>query len=108
LEDNAKWEFVYCVVDTVKSSRDSPKTLLTLFFTREKLFPAFLINRCTKGSVRLVFDNLEKRMETYEFNFQSFSSISLIDVWSSVFHSVLPFAFLPITIAAANEGLVKI
>lgn len=29
-------------------------------------------------------------------------------VWSSVFHSVLPFAFFPITIAAANEGLVKI
>ena len=107
MEDNAKWEFVYRVVDTVKSLRDSPKTLLILFFTREKLFPAFLINCCTKGSVRLVFDNLEKK-ETYEFNFQSFSSISLIDVWSSVFHSILPFAFLPITIAAANEGLVKI
>lgn len=105
------WEFVYCVVDTVKSSRDSPKTLLTLFFTREKPFPAFLINRCTKGSARLVFDNLEKEWEPMnlnEFNFQSFSSISLIDLWSSVFHSLLPFAFLPITIAAANEGLVKI
>ena len=36
------------------------------------------------------------------------SSICFIVVPSAVFHSVLPFAFLPITIAAANEGLVKI
>ena len=72
LEDNAKCEFVYCVVDTVKSSRDSPKTLLTLFFTREKLFPAFLINRCTKGSVRLVFDNLEKEWEPMNLIFKVF------------------------------------
>ena len=72
LEDNAKWEFVYCVVDTVKSSRDSPKTLLTLFFTREKPFPAFLINRCTKGSARLVFDNLEKEWEPMNLIFKVF------------------------------------
>ena len=31
-----------------------------MFFTKEKLFPAFLINRCTEGAVRLVFDRLEK------------------------------------------------
>ena len=54
-------------MDTVKSSRDSKKTLLTFFFTKEKLFLAFLLNRCTKGAVRQVFDRLEKRMETYEF-----------------------------------------
>ena len=54
-------------MDTVHSSRASKKTLLTLFFTKEKLFLAFLMNRCTKGSVRLVFDRLEKRMGTYEF-----------------------------------------
>lgn len=54
-------------MDTVKSSRNSKKTLLTLFFTKEKLFLAFLLNRCTKGAVRLVFDRLEKRMGTYEF-----------------------------------------
>ena len=54
-------------MDTVKSSRDSKKTLLTLFFTKEKLLLAFLLNRCTKGAVRQVFDRLEKRMETYEF-----------------------------------------
>lgn len=41
-------------MDTVHSSRESNKTLLTLFFTKEKLFLAFLLNRCTKGAVRLI------------------------------------------------------
>jgi IS30 family transposase len=54
-------------MDTVHSSRESNKTLLTFFFTEEKLFLAFLMNRCTKGAVRLVFDRLEKRMGTYDF-----------------------------------------
>lgn len=54
-------------MDTVHSSRESKKTLLTMFFTKEKLFLAFLMNRCTKGAARLVFDRLEKRMGTYEF-----------------------------------------
>ena len=57
----------YVEMDTVHSSRESKKTLLTLFFTKEKLFLAFLMNRCTEGAVRLVFDRLEKRMGTYEF-----------------------------------------
>ncbi|MFR7520303.1 MAG: transposase [Mediterraneibacter faecis] len=54
-------------MDTVKSSRDSQRTLLTMIFTEEKLFLAFLLNRCTKGAVRAVFDRLEKRMGTFEF-----------------------------------------
>ena len=54
-------------MDTVHSSRESKKTLLTMFFTREKLLLAFLMNRCTKGAVRLIFDRLERRMGTYEF-----------------------------------------
>jgi IS30 family transposase len=54
-------------MDTVHSCRESNKTLLTFFFTEEKLFLAFLMNRCTKGAVRLVFDRLEKRMGTYDF-----------------------------------------
>ena len=54
-------------MDTVHSSRESKKTLLTMFFTQEKLFLAFLMNRCTAGAVRLVFDRLEKRMGTDEF-----------------------------------------
>ena len=54
-------------MDTVHSSRESRKVLLTFFFTREKLFLAFLMNRCTKGAVRLVFDRLEKRFGTFDF-----------------------------------------
>ena len=54
-------------MDTIHSSRDSSKTLLTFFFTKEKLFLAFLMNRCTKEAVRLIFDRLEKRLGTYEF-----------------------------------------
>lgn len=57
----------YVQMDTVKSSRDSQKALLTMIFTEEKLFLAFLLNRCTKGAVRAVFDRFEKRMGTYEF-----------------------------------------
>lgn len=55
-------------MDTVHSSKESKKVLLTLFFTKEKLLLAFLMNRCTEGAVRLVFDRLEKRMGTFEFN----------------------------------------
>ena len=54
-------------MDTVHSSRESKKTILTFFFTKEKLFLAFLMNRCTEGAVRLIFDRLERRMGTYEF-----------------------------------------
>lgn len=54
-------------MDTVHSSRESKKTILTFFFTKEKLFLAFLMNRCTEGAVHLVFDRLERRMGTYEF-----------------------------------------
>ena len=49
------------------SASGSSKTLLTFFFTREKLFLAFLMNRNTEGAVRLIFDRLEKRFGTYDF-----------------------------------------
>ena len=54
-------------MDTVHSTVGSSKTLLTFFFTREKLFLAFLMNRNTEGSVRLVLDRLEKRFGTFDF-----------------------------------------
>lgn len=57
----------YTEMDTVHSSRESKKTILTFFFTKEKLFLAFLMNRCTEGAVRLVFDHLEKRIGTQAF-----------------------------------------
>jgi len=55
-------------MDTVHSSKESKKVLLTLFFTREKLLLAFVMNRCTEGAVRLIFDRLEKRLGTFGFN----------------------------------------
>ena len=58
---------VHVEMDTVHSSRESRKTRLTFFFPKEKLFLAFLMNRCTKGSVRLVFNHLERRLGTHEF-----------------------------------------
>lgn len=54
-------------MDTVHSSKESGRVLLTFFFTKEKLFLAFLLNRCTKGAVRLVFDRLERRLGTFDF-----------------------------------------
>ena len=54
-------------MDTVHSAVGSSKTLLIFFFTREKLFLAFLMNRNTEGSVRLVLDRLEKRFGTFDF-----------------------------------------
>lgn len=54
-------------MDTVHSSKESKKALLTFFFTEEKLFLAFLINRCSAGAVRAVFDRLERRMGTFHF-----------------------------------------
>ena len=38
------------------------------FFTEEKFFLAFLMNRCFKGTARLVSDRMEKRFGTFEFN----------------------------------------
>ena len=54
-------------MDTVHSASGSSKTLPTFFFTREKLFLDFLMNRNTEGAVRLIFDRLEKRFGTYDF-----------------------------------------
>ena len=51
-------------MDTVHSSRDSKKVLLTFYLRKEKLFLAYLMNRCTAASVRTVFDRLKKRLDT--------------------------------------------
>lgn len=57
----------FCEMDTVHSSQASKKTLLTFYFPEEKLFLAFLMNRCTKGAVKLVFNRLEERLGTFDF-----------------------------------------
>lgn len=67
-QDFQALQLPFCTeMDTVHSSRESKKTLLTFFFTREKLFLAFLMNSCTEGAVHRVFNRLEKRLGTYEF-----------------------------------------
>ncbi len=57
----------FAEMDTVHSSRESKRVLLTFFLTREKLFLAFLMNRCTQKAVRAVFDRLEKQLDTHGF-----------------------------------------
>ncbi len=57
----------FAEIDTVHSSRESKRVILTFFLTREKLFLAFIMNRCTKGAVRLIFDKLERQLDTYDF-----------------------------------------
>lgn len=54
-------------MDTVHSCRGCNRVLLTFFFTKEKLFLAFILDRCTPGAVKAVFDRLEKRLGTFEF-----------------------------------------
>ena len=57
----------FAEMDTVHSSRESKRVILTFFLTREKLFLAFIINRCTKGAVKLIFNKLEYLIGTYNF-----------------------------------------
>ncbi len=54
-------------MDTVHSSQESKRVILTFFLTWEKLFLAFIMNRCTKGAVKLIFDKLERQLGTYDF-----------------------------------------
>ena len=57
----------FAEMDTVHSSQDSKRVILTFFLTREKLFLAFIMNRCTKGAVKFVFNKLEHQLGTYDF-----------------------------------------
>lgn len=57
----------FAEMDTVHSSHDSKKVILTLFLTGEKLFLAFIMNRCTPGAVKRVFDRLESQLGTFDF-----------------------------------------
>ena len=57
----------FAEMDTVHSSQKSKRVILTFFLTREKLFLAFIMNRCTQGAVKLIFDELEHQLGTYDF-----------------------------------------
>ena len=54
-------------MDTVHSCRGCNRVLLTFFFTKEKLFLAYILDRCTPGAVRRVFDRLERRLGIFGF-----------------------------------------
>ena len=47
-----------------RKKKYTTRVILTFFLTREKLFLAFIMNRCTKGAVRLIFDKLEHQLGT--------------------------------------------
>ena len=57
----------FAEMDTVHSSQESKRVILTFFLTREKLFLAFIMNRCTKGAVKLIFDKLERQLGVCDF-----------------------------------------
>ena len=54
-------------MDTVISASGSNKCILTFCFPDTGLFLAYLLNRCTQGAVKEVFDRLEKKLGTYDF-----------------------------------------
>lgn len=64
----------FCEMDTVLSANGSLKCILTFCLPDSGLFLAYLLNRCTEGAVRAIFDRLEKTLGTYTF-LQIFSVI---------------------------------
>ena len=54
-------------MDSVHSSQESKRVILTFFLTREKLFLAFIMNRFTQGAVKLILGKLEHPLGTYDF-----------------------------------------
>ena len=61
-------ECTYWEMDTVKSSRDSLKCILTLYFPPCELLIARLMNRCTPGAVKLEFAALQRSLgDIFEF-----------------------------------------
>jgi IS30 family transposase len=49
-------------MDTVHSARGSLKCFLTLYFPDTELLVAHMMNRCTAGAVRLVFERLQRSL----------------------------------------------
>lgn len=55
-------------MDTVLSAKGSLKCILTLYFPDIGLLLAHLLNRCTPGAVRIVFEQMQKSLGgAYEF-----------------------------------------
>lgn len=49
-------------MDTVVSAKGSLKCILTMYFPDTELLLAYLMNRCTPGAVRRVFELLQKSL----------------------------------------------
>lgn len=61
-------EVDFVEMDTVISARGSNKCILTFYFPAFELFDAYLMNRCTPGAVKLIFDRLQTSLGgAYEF-----------------------------------------
>ena len=57
----------FAEMDTVISARGSNKCILTFCLPDTGLFLAYLLQRCSQGAVRAVFDRLEKELGLYDF-----------------------------------------
>lgn len=63
-------ELDFWEMDTVLSARGSLKCILTLYFPECELLLAHLMNRCSPGAVKLIFDRLQAALgDAYEFAF---------------------------------------
>lgn len=61
-------EMDFVEMDTVKSAKGSDKCILTFYFPETELLYAHLLERCTPGAVRAVFDKLQARLgDAYDF-----------------------------------------
>ena len=54
-------------MDTVLSAKGSNKCILTFYIPETELLIARLLDPCTQGAVKHVFDSFEKSLGTYQF-----------------------------------------
>lgn len=57
----------FAEMDSVHSSQESKRVILTFFLTREKQFLTFIMNRFAQGAVKLILGKLEHPLGTYDF-----------------------------------------
>ena len=57
----------FAEMDTVISASGSNKCILTFCLPDSSLLLAYLLDRCTEGAVKAVFDRLETQLGTYDF-----------------------------------------
>ena len=67
-KSSSAYESYFWEMDTVLSAKGSYKCILTLYYPPCELLLAHLMNRCTAGAVKLVFDALQKSLgDVYDF-----------------------------------------